>query len=409
MKLPLPDGVKPAFTQAGHAGLWFNRFFDRYGTDKESKPPDPWSIGKTDKHDWLKDFPKHARGDKAVLEQHAWRTIDLIKARGGDVAVFELNWHFVTGMGYPHPVENGLAWHPTLGVPYLTGAAVKGMVRSWMEVWQGATEAELRCWFGSETKDPEKLADNPPIAGELVFFDALPIVPVTLTVDIMTPHMGKWYEQGGEITSVANSPDAVPADWHDPIPVQYLVVKKAQFLFGVAPRRQGKLPEGEIKTILNKLADALSFMGAGAKTAVGYGQMTRQDDLKTELQRKQQQQAQERQHQQAQEKAEREYQESLNHLSEISRVFAKEAHAGDWANNKDAFTQQGIPTWLDKLEAMETPDAHILQTLEQRVRHYYSGLLDDPDKMKGKGKYHFKENQRKFAHRLLALLNKGKS
>lgn len=291
MKLPLPDGVKPAFTQAGHAGLWFNRFFDRYDTqtkeEQEKNEPNPWGIGKTGKHKWLEGFPNSSRGEDIALKQHAWRTIDLIKARGGDVAVFELDWHFVTGMGYPHPVENGLAWHPTLGVPYLTGAAVKGMVRSWMEVWQGATEAELRCWFGSETKDPDKLADKPPIAGELVFFDALPIAPVTLTVDIMTPHMGKWYEKGGTfgqkkpdgtLQTVANSPDTVPADWQDPIPVQYLVVKKTQFLFGVAPRRQGKLPEGEIKTMLDKLADALGFMGAGAKTAVGYGQMTRKDD-----------------------------------------------------------------------------------------------------------------------------------
>ena len=278
MKLPLPEGIQPTFSEHAHAGLWFNRFFNRYGTDKESIPPDPWGIGKTDKHDWLKDFPRHTRGEKTALEQHAGRTLNLVKARGGECAVFELNWHFVTGMGYPHPVENGLAWHPTLGVPYLTGAAVKGLVRSWMEVWEGTHADDLRRWFGSDTKDPEKLADNPPIAGELVFFDALPIAPVTLTVDIMTPHMGKWYEKGGDIQSVAASPDTVPADWHDPIPVQYLTVKKAQFLFGVAPRQQGKLPEDEIKTVLDKLADALGFMGAGAKTAVGYGQMTRKDE-----------------------------------------------------------------------------------------------------------------------------------
>lgn len=278
MKLPLPNGIKPAFTQAGHAGLWFNRFFDRYGTDQESKPPDPWSIGKTDKHDWLKDFPKHTRGEKTTLEQHAWRSIDLIKARGGEVAVFELDWHFVSGMGYPHPVENGLAWHPTLGVPYLTGAAVKGLVRSWMEVWQGVAPEQLRQWFGSETKDPNALADKPPVAGELVFFDALPVAPVTLTVDIMTPHMGKWYEQGGEIASVANTPEAIPADWHDPVPVQYLVVKKAQFLFGVAPRRQGSQQGDAIRAVLDDLEQALGFMGAGAKTAVGYGQMTRKEN-----------------------------------------------------------------------------------------------------------------------------------
>lgn len=409
MKLPLPDGIKPAFTPVGHAGLWFNRFFDRYGTDTEGKPPDPWGIGKTDKHGWLKDFPPHARGDKAALEQHAGRTIDLIKARGGEVAVFELDWHFVTGMGYPHPVENGLAWHPTLGVPYLTGAAVKGLVRSWMEIWQATAAEDLRRWFGSETKDPDKLADKPPIAGELVFFDALPIAPVTLTVDIMTPHRGKWYEQGGDITSVAHNPEAIPADWHDPVPVQYLAVKKAQFLFGIAPRRLGGPSGIAMQTALDNLEKALGFMGAGAKTAVGYGQMTRNDALTSGLMQKQQQRSQHLQHRREQAQAEKAYQASLSQLSEAGKAFAEAARAGDWANNKDVFTQQGIPLWLDRLEAMGTPDAYSLQTLAQQVRYHYAGLLDEPDKMKGKGKYVFKDNQRKFAHRLLALLNKGKT
>jgi CRISPR-associated protein Cmr6 len=32
-------------------------------------------------------------------------------------------------------VENGFLWHPTLGVPYLPGAAVKGLVRAYVEHW----------------------------------------------------------------------------------------------------------------------------------------------------------------------------------------------------------------------------------------------------------------------------------
>lgn len=269
----------------GNAGLWFNRFFDQYGTDEDKEDRNEWGIGKTAKLNWLKQFPKAGLGDEAALTQHAARSIRMIQAQGGDFAIFKTDWHFITGMGYPHPVENGLVWHPTLGVPYLSGAAVKGLLRSWMEVWEKLPPAELRCLFGSESKQPEELLKTPPVAGELVFFDALPVSPVSLTVDIMTPHMGKWYEQGGDfgertsqgVQTVANAPDAVPADWHSPVPVQYLVVKDAEFLVGIAPRRKKDLPKGTLQTMLDHLTQALEFMGAGAKTSVGYGQMSRND------------------------------------------------------------------------------------------------------------------------------------
>lgn len=286
-KLPVGSNP-PSLESQGNVGLWFNRFFDQYGTDEDKDDFNPWGIGKTAKQKWLENFPKAGVGNETDLKQHAARSISLIQAQGGEFAIFKTNWHFITGMGYPHPIENGLVWHPTLGVPYLSGAAVKGLLRSWMEVWQGLPPEELRCLFGSESKQPDELVQNPPVAGELVFFDALPVSPVSLTVDIMTPHMGKWYEQGsefGERTSqgtqtVANTPDAVPADWHSPVPVQYLVVKDAEFLVGIAPRRKQALPEDTVQTLLDQLTQALEFMGAGAKTAVGYGQMSRNDQHK---------------------------------------------------------------------------------------------------------------------------------
>jgi CRISPR-associated protein Cmr6 len=244
----LPDG--------GHRGLWYDRFFNRYNAD--------WTIPEDGKSSWIKDNAKQV-GENSVLEIAAQRHLALITALGGHGAVFKTDWHFATGLGLPHPVENGLVWHHTLGVPYLAGSGVKGLVKAWVEVWDESLDAtdkaqRLRDWFGDLQQ-----------AGRFRFFDALPIAPVQLAPDIMTPHQGKWYEQGGEIDDWRRDPDKVPADWHAPVPVPFLVVKQARLLFGIAPRRPSDADA--LSDVFSALKQALDWLGAGAKTAAGYGRM----------------------------------------------------------------------------------------------------------------------------------------
>ena len=141
---------------------------------------------------------------------------------------------------------------------------MKGLLRAWMKTWaediDGNRDKLLDAWFGGKRGE-----------GELIFFDALPVEPVTLAADVMTPHMGKWYEKGGDIKSVDDDHDKVPADWHNPEPHFFLVVKNAKFLFQIAPRR-GK--DGETAgQAMGFLKDALDYLGAGAKTGAGYGRM----------------------------------------------------------------------------------------------------------------------------------------
>lgn len=244
----LPDG--------GHRGLWYDRFFNRYNAD--------WTISEDGKSSWINDNAKKV-GEKSVLENAAQRHLALITALGGHGAVFKTDWHFATGLGLPHPVENGLVWHHTLGVPYLAGSGVKGLVKAWVEVWDESLDAtdkaeRVRDWFGDLHQ-----------AGRFRFFDALPIAPVQLIADIMTPHQGKWYELGGEIDDWQRQPDRIPADWHAPVPVPFLAVKQAQLLFGIASRRPNDA--NALTDVFSALKQALNWLGAGAKTAVGYGRM----------------------------------------------------------------------------------------------------------------------------------------
>src|SRR5690606_19232521 len=125
----------------------FDRFFDGYDTD--------FSIGKTADNSQLNQFVGLC-GDDIQLADAASRRIQLISNLSGEFGVFSTDWHFVTGMGNSHPVENGFSWHPVLGTPYLPGSSVKGLLRAWMEHWvfaehQEAERAALIAeWFGTD-------------------------------------------------------------------------------------------------------------------------------------------------------------------------------------------------------------------------------------------------------------------
>lgn len=285
MSFPLYDVLQktaPELTKSSHHGLWFERFFNQYEEDfsiqkskrLEGRDQSPRAF-------WLrKSFTNHPVGNAAALTNCINQHIQLIQHLQGQQHTFKASWHFVTGMGNPHPVENGFAWHPTLGVPYLTGAAVKGLVRSYLENnYLGADkETLLWQWFGSTHKDPKKhTKEEPAQGGALIFFDAIPTQPVTLGVDIMTPHMGDWYAKGA---TEPNQAATVPADWHDPVPVSFLVANDITLLFSFTLRptawdaeKQGEQAKDKIDLtdVAYVLEQALLYAGAGAKTATGYG------------------------------------------------------------------------------------------------------------------------------------------
>ena len=264
MTLPLyiDHGSGAARPNRGHTGLWYTRFFDRFDQRQG------WGVPKEAKKDWIA-LVEGPCGDQEALARACLRQLNLAQALNGQSHAYRTRWHFATGLGLPHPVENGFTWHPTLGVPYLCGAAVKGLVKAWVELIDDQPEKEKKArldrWFGDQEN-----------AGSLIFFDAFPAATPMLTCDVMTPHMGDWYQKGGSISDPANEPDKVPADWHDPVPVPFLVVREATFLFSIAPRNSDLTDD--VAPASEALEAALKDLGAGAKTAVGYGHMRKDDD-----------------------------------------------------------------------------------------------------------------------------------
>lgn len=181
--------------------------------------------------------------------------MNLIAGCSGFALHLKTEGPFVTGLGRNHPVENGFAWHQTLGTPYLPGSSVKGVVRSWAKIWEEENDETINRIFGPRDSITSSV-------GSVIFLDAIPISQVQLKADVMTPHYGPYY-QG----------DEPPADWHSPVPVPFLVVETGQdFLFGVMPRRPEDQRDGEdCKKAAEWLRVALNKIGGGAKTAVGYG------------------------------------------------------------------------------------------------------------------------------------------
>ena len=279
-----------------HKGLWFERFFNQYteGFSVETK------AGKADnaanpKIDFLKTLfsenddvqgaGKTATcGDSHTIRNFTLRQKSLIDATHGKVLHMQSSWHFVTGMGQPHPVENGLLWHSVLGTPYLPASSVKGLLRSWFELHELPVEAMLRM-FGSDNKDATRQQSDQR-AGDLVFFDAFPLKPVKLIIDTMTPHMGKWYEKGGEQTGHAR---ILPADWHSPVPVPFLAAKELLLQFAITSRMKSADSDELIDFAMEALKSALIHVGAGAKTAAGYGHMILPDTSNTQWLERQQQ------------------------------------------------------------------------------------------------------------------------
>ncbi len=253
-KIPLYKGANPPsqLPRKGNVGLWYDKYYNKWNDD--------WSLEAGDKLDWISTVAKVGRG--SLLQEKWQRIMQLIEDLRGENLFFRTRGRFVIGLGRNNPVESGFSWHYGLGVPYLPGSSVKGMVRAWVELIacdRKYNRQELERVFGSTGDSGE--------VGTVIFFSALPYQPVLLEPDVMTPHYGPYYREEGP-----------PADWHKPIPIPFLTVAAKQvFGFPLAPRRPAH--EEDFKRALQWLEEALDWIGAGAKTAVGYGRFERDKAL----------------------------------------------------------------------------------------------------------------------------------
>ena len=300
---------------------------------------------------------------------------------------------FMTGIGNEHPLENGFAFLNPYGLPYLPGSSVKGVLRTAAEELALGLYGETEGWdmlavwwlFGFEAgnaaisnksykgdavlveeanrrrdkyqawvtkgdydqdslerfikgtvakKDRQKhlaqteqfllnLPEDLSNQGGLYFWDVYP-QSKSLAMDILTPHHTGYF-QG------KNSPH----DSEQPNPNVFLTVPpNSQFDFYCTcefARLPNALQQNWQKLMDSAFAYAFDWLGFGAKTAVGYGQMKRDKGAEQKLF-----QDKEERQQQAKAKAEQlEAEKRLAELPPIEREIAQLLQAKTNSDKKD--------------------------------------------------------------------------
>lgn len=230
-----------------HAGLWLDKYIP--SQSKEEKGA---------RAAFVRDVTSIPESEDYAPFLARWRScLESLRARAEEARV---RGRMIVGLGAEGVLEVSIALHRTYSVPYVPGAALKGLAASFARRYCGDGWEKggryYRAVFGG--------GDD---AGYVTFHDAL-YVPGTghrgkaLWPDVLTPHHPD-YNQGG----LGATPP--PADWDTPDIVPMLSATGAYLIAVSAPH--GCEPWRD--RAFEVLAYALGTEGVGAKTSSGYGRL----------------------------------------------------------------------------------------------------------------------------------------
>jgi CRISPR-associated protein Cmr6 len=227
----------------------------------------------------------------AVLEQRHTqqnRVLEDQALKGAMVWEFlgRLRTPYVSGLGAVHPTETGMILDRNSGLPYIPASSIKGVLR----LAHALELSEQVEGLVRPTKDGYEIPDDTPamrryfgdvdpskkdgVRGQLVFLDAFPADVPRLRADIMNPHFHEYYAK-----------KSAPLETEPPIPVKFLTVAQTTaFTFRCFALPLGDEPPaenvGELRrpfdndddrAVRQMFSRALTELGLGAKTSIGYG------------------------------------------------------------------------------------------------------------------------------------------
>jgi len=260
MALPLPASYHDILAAAQsnvnqsvpNASLLFDRGLDAW-PDDFGGPPDP---------DGRRSFLEHVAGypnrppTPTYLSDLRRRRDRRVRALGGRIIGARTTWRLVVGLGSNPVLESGFSLDRNLGLPFIPGTMVKGLLRAWVTQWLSEDELASTDYlrlFG-DTADRG--------AGMIVVHDVFPRTCDVLEVDLLSTHFPRYYRSGGTLE---------PADDDVLNIVPFLAVKAGtEFEFALTPRGSTTAQE-DLEHASRLLGEALYTLGIGAKTAVGYG------------------------------------------------------------------------------------------------------------------------------------------
>lgn len=172
----------------------------------------------------------------------------------------------VSGLGAEHPTENGFRFDPLVGVPFLPGSGLKGLARA-AATLLGVPSAETDVVLGPANLGrggEGGLASQ----GDVVFLGAWPDPWPQLRVELISPHHPEYQSDQSEPVTRRNR---VASYMEEPVPVAFLAVApSAGFRVYLTTTGRGSK---DLSRAWEWLTVGLEFLGAGAKTASGYGRM----------------------------------------------------------------------------------------------------------------------------------------
>jgi CRISPR-associated protein Cmr6 len=257
---PLPldtsEVLQHSLRKCHNPGLIFERYTPKIRKGKKSAQ---------DKQKALQ-IVRDCQPDQRAMDayRHRWNTV--VTAANAITFKAQTSWRFVTGLGRNTPFEVGFTFHHLYGFPVIPGSGLKGLARSWayfrLKEEKPDSDPEedpvFKAVFGHAAEGDDSAAS----AGGAIFFEAVPLDSPKLELDVMTPHFLDYYSDKKMRTP--------PADDQNPVPIPFLTVKEG-VRFGFAVGWRGE-PSFEAHTrAVGWLKAGLENLGAGAKTAAGYG------------------------------------------------------------------------------------------------------------------------------------------
>ncbi|MFN2496000.1 MAG: type III-B CRISPR module RAMP protein Cmr6 [Pseudonocardiaceae bacterium] len=180
-------------------------------------------------------------------------------------------WRLVVGHGEDSVHETSLTLSPTYGVPMLPGTALKGLAAA-----AARDEAGDAGWSEPDTTvfgSPRPGQSSQAHRGSVLIWDALPVSTPTLVLDVLTPHVKDYYDEGNSGGKTKDAPTTPPAEYHNPVPIRFLAVEKTPFrayVLGPAP---------DVARCVGLLKHGLDEFGIGGKTAAGYGYCSASEEV----------------------------------------------------------------------------------------------------------------------------------
>jgi CRISPR-associated protein Cmr6 len=242
---------------------------------------------------------ENQRTDIDLMRHKQYRWENLVKDTNGLAFSLRTAERLAVGLGASHVLETGLTLDRNTGLPYIPGSTLKGIARAW-----GLIEVAAQLGIKLVDKEDNKTdSDNEITLNKLSEELLKDTVSVTVTsdaqsdyinyfrfifgwqgeagavsfldgiyggqdapryaTDVMTPHYPKYYGGNG---------DKLPSEDDNPNPVAFLTVARNQvFNFGIVPISNDPRLEIGISTAKDWLIEGLVRLGAGSKTAAGYG------------------------------------------------------------------------------------------------------------------------------------------